>query len=251
MLKKTLRRDVAGNTATGWLKLLALAFMFCDHAGKMLLPQWPFMRQLGRLAFPIYCWCMVVGVCRTRSVPKYLLRILLVGVISQPLYMLALNHTWKEPNIFFTLAAALGALWGMKEKKWGSHLWAPLLALLAAQVLNLNYGWKGVLLVLLLYGVRDSRSGIAAVMIAFCMYWGTTSSTVTSVLGIPMRWIPSPFSALTAPFMKLQALAVLSLPLILIRFPGDLRMPKWLSYAIYPAHLALLYALEAAVRLFK
>lgn len=245
------RGEIAGNEATGWLKLLALAFMFCDHAGKMLLPSLPVLRQVGRLAFPLYCWCMVVGVCRTRSIPKYMLRILLVGVISQPLYMWGLDHTWKEPNIFFTLAAALGALWGIRKKWWGSHVWAPALALVMAVALNLNYGWKGVLLVLLLYAVRDSRAGIAAVMVAFCLYWGQGSSTVTNVLGIGMRWIPAPFSALTAPFMKLQALAVLSLPLLLVRFPRDVRLPAWVGYGIYPAHLLLLIALEKLPELFK
>ena len=35
------RRAPAGNTATGWLKVLALVFMFIDHTGKMLLPSVP------------------------------------------------------------------------------------------------------------------------------------------------------------------------------------------------------------------
>ena len=81
----------AGNTATTWLKIIALVFMFIDHAGKMLFPNIPEMRMLGRIAFPIYVWCMIVGFWRTRSVLKYLLRILLVGALSQPLYVLALD----------------------------------------------------------------------------------------------------------------------------------------------------------------
>ena len=109
------RKAIAGNTATGVLKLIALAFMFIDHSGKMLFPGVMEMRLLGRIAFPVYCWCMVVGFSYTRSVPKYLLRVLAVGVISQPLYMLALNHTWREPNIFLTLLLALWGLWGMRE----------------------------------------------------------------------------------------------------------------------------------------
>ena len=72
-------RRPAGNTATTWLKIIALVFMFMDHAGKMLLPGVPEMRMIGRAAFPIYAWCMIVGFHYTRSVPKYLLRILIVG----------------------------------------------------------------------------------------------------------------------------------------------------------------------------
>lgn len=238
------REGLAGNTATGWLKLIALVFMCCDHAGKMLLPGVLEMRMLGRIAFPLYCWCMVVGFHYTRSVPKYILRVLGVGLISQPLYMLALNHTWREPNIFLTLVLALCALWGIREKKLLSHIWAPVLALTAAVLLECDYGWKGVLLVLLLYGARHSRGALAAVMVVFCLYWGTGSILVTDFFGLPLNAVPAPFSQLTAPFLRLQALAILALPLMLCTFPRDVKLPAWAGYAIYPAHLALLYALE-------
>ncbi len=240
------RTPIAGNTATGWLKIIALVFMFCDHAGKMLLPGVLEMRMLGRIAFPLYCWCMVVGFHYTRSVPRYLLRLLAIGLVSQPLYMIGLNHTWQEPNIFLTLFVALCGLWGIREKKFLSHIWAPVLALALAVLLRCDYGWKGVLLVMLLYAARGSRSGIAAVMIAFCMYWGGSSLTVTEFFGLNLNVIPSPFSQVTAPFLKLQALAVLALPLMLIRIPRekDLKLPAWVSYGIYPAHLVALIILE-------
>ena len=62
---------VAGNQATGLLKLLALLFMCCDHAGKILAPGVLEWRMLGRLALPLYAWCLVVGACYTRSMGKY------------------------------------------------------------------------------------------------------------------------------------------------------------------------------------
>lgn len=39
-------------------------------------------------------------------------------------------------------------------------------------------------------------------------------------------------------------MAILALPLMLVRFPKDIRMPAWLGYSLYPAHLALLLILE-------
>ena len=118
---------LAGNTATGALKLIALCFMMIDHMGKMLFPQVPEMRILGRIAFPLYAWCMVVGFHYTRNPWRYALRILLVGLVSQPLYMVALNHTWHEPNIFLTLFFALLALmacccafWGVPARRWAA-----------------------------------------------------------------------------------------------------------------------------------
>ena len=39
----------------------------------------------------------------------------------------------------------------------------------------------------------------------------------------------------------------MGLPLILIRFPKDLRLPKWLSYLLYPGHLILLIVLKIII----
>ena len=240
------RHPVAGNQSTGILKVIALVFMFTDHAGKMCFPQIYEMRLIGRLAFPLYCWCMVVGFSHTRSVPKYILRVMITGIISQPLYMLALNHKWYQPNIFLTLLLGLCALWGIREKKWFSQLWAPAAALVLANVLNVDYGFKGVALILLLYASSSSRPALAAVMIAFSLFWGSSYSAVTSFFGISLKmqgW-PGAITSIITPFLKVQSLCVLALPFILIRFKKDLRMPTWLGYALYPLHLILLFILE-------
>ena len=268
---------VAGNTATGVLKLIALLFMFIDHSGKVIFANNQDMRLLGRIAFPIYIWCMIVGLERTRSVPKYLLRILLVGFLSQPLYVLALDSQgnlstlfrqlvaplaegfslpalwtviraffFTKPNIFLTLFLGLAALWGIREKKYVSHLWAPTAAVILATVLNVDYGWKGVVLMILMYAARGNRGALAAVMIAFFLYWGTAYRVTTSLFGLSFDvmalpdWLSGPLSA----FLRLETYALLSLPFILCRFPRDLRMPKWVSYALYPAHLELLILLK-------
>lgn len=235
---------LGGSTSTGTLKVIALLFMFIDHAGKMLFPHLPEMRLLGRIAFPIYCWCLVVGVSYTRSVPKYLLRLLVIGLVSQPLYMLALNHTWQQPNIFLTLALGLCGLWGMRAKWWGSQVWGPVAALVLAVLTGCDYGWRGVLLILLLYGARETRGAIAAVMAAFCLFWGTSSGNINGYFGVQyVRWLKSPWLDLLQPWLKLQGMAILSLPFLLIPLPR-LKMPTWLGYALYPAHLVVLYVLE-------
>ena len=248
-----LRRDgkaPAGNTATTWLKIIALVFMFCDHAGKMLLPGVPEMRMLGRIAFPIYVWCMIVGFHYTRSVPKYLLRILIVGLVSQPLYNLALNHTWQEPNVFLTLFLGLCALWGLREKKFLSHIWAPAAALILATLLNSDYGWKGVLLFIVLYAVRDSRPGIAAVMVSYFLFYGSFFSVTKSLFGwnFDVNSLDPSLSKPLSSLLRMEAYALLSLPFILIRFKKDLKLPRWVGYALYPAHLALLYGLEQIIK---
>ena len=267
----------AGNLATGWLKLIALGFMFIDHTGKVLFNNLYELRVLGRIAFPIYIWCLIVGFQRTRSVPKYLIRILLVGFLSQPLYALALNTQGhlgvliheifaplaggftfeglrdvlyavflQKPNIFLTLFLGLCALWGIREKKYWSHIWAPVLMIILATVLKADYGWKGVLLFILMYAVRGYRPGIAAVMVAFFLFWGTGYEVSSSLFGIKINpsdwptWLSSPLKS----FLRLETYALLSLPFILIRFPSDIRMNKIVSYALYPGHLFLILILK-------
>jgi len=232
------------NTSTATLKLIALIFMFCDHAGKMLLPQVPEMRIIGRIAFPVYCWCLVVGAHHTRSFARYALRLTLIGLISQPLYMAALNHSWREPNIFLTLLLGLCALWGMRERKCLSHIWAPAAALVLAVILRADYGWKGVLLIISLWTVRRSRSGIAAVMTLMCLYWGTSSAAVTEFFGLKLNALTRyPWGTLLSPLLRTQALAILALPLMLVRMPNA-KLPAWAGYAMYPGHLVVLWVLE-------
>ncbi len=243
-------RKPAGNTATTWLKIIALVFMFIDHAGKMCFPNIPEMRMLGRIAFPIYAWCMIVGFHYTRSVPKYLLRILITGLVSQPLYMLALNHTWKQPNIFLTLFLGLCALWGIREKKYLSQIWAPAAAMAAAILVGADYGWRGVLLFIILYAVQESRPGIAAVMVSYFLFWGSSYSITKSLFGLPINMdaLPAVLSQPLSAFLRMETYALLALPFILIPFKKDLKLPRWVGYALYPAHLAALYALEQIMK---
>ena len=243
-------RKPAGNTATTWLKIIALVFMFIDHAGKMCFPNIPEMRILGRIAFPIYAWCMIVGFHYTRSVPKYLLRILITGLVSQPLYMLALNHTWKQPNIFLTLFLGLCALWGIREKKYLSQIWAPAAAMAAAILASADYGWRGVLLFIMLYAVQESRPGIAAVMVSYFLFWGSSYSITKSLFGLPINMdaLPAVLSQPLSAFLRMETYALLALPFILIPFKKDLKLPRWVGYALYPAHLAVLYGLEQIMK---
>ncbi len=252
----------AGNHATGTLKLIALFFMIIDHLGAVVFTGVPEMRILGRIAFPIYCWCMVVGFHYTRSIPRYLLRILAVGLISQPLYAVAMNHALTKPNIFLTLFLALLGLWGIRENKYGSRFWAPVLVVYLGTVLGVDYGWKGVLFLMLLYAARGSRPAIAAVMISFFLFWGTSYPVTGSLFGLSfslnkpvqdllgsgqqtaatfVQGIIQPLSA----FMRLETYGLLSLFFILIRFKKNLKYPVWAGYALYPVHLLLIMLAKA------
>ena len=144
------QNEIRGNLDTGLLKIIALVCMVIDHVGVRLLGNATEWRLIGRIAFPLYLWCMVVGACYTHSPARYALRLLAVGLISQPCFMLGLNHGWNQLNVFFTLLLGYLGIWGIRENRYGSRIWAPLLALAVPCFVSMDYGWRGVLLAMLL-----------------------------------------------------------------------------------------------------
>ena len=49
------------------LKLIAAATMLIDHAGLLLFPGEHWMRIVGRIAYPLFAWCIAEGFRYTRS----------------------------------------------------------------------------------------------------------------------------------------------------------------------------------------
>ena len=232
-----------GNENTAVLKALAILFMVTDHVGAALLKQYSELRIIGRIAFPLFVWCLVVGTEYTRNIWKYALRILLVGIVSQPCFMLALNHKWNQLNVFATLLIGLLGLAAIRVNKFGSRYWGPVVAILIACGIEMDYGWQGVLFVFLLYGCRKQRSAIASVMIAYCLYMGYGTYTITKAFGI--QAISSiPFLAysgrLMADIARIEFWAILALPLILWPMKTRTKMPKMIGYAAYPVHLLII-----------
>ena len=245
--------EVRLNRDTGFLKLIAMIAMLCDHAGKMLFPQHPVLRIIGRLAFPIYAYCLAVGCVYTRSPLNYLKRLVILALISQPIYAVALDHTvssmyavsfaekplqaalnfylhsWNYPSILFTLALGVLVIWSLRERRLAFT--AALLIFCYLAKGEINYGMNGIWLMLLFYlFIRHAWLSLPAVL-AFMLWWGLQGGGY-SLFGVRFG---------------IQAFAVLALPLIYIPTKTGIRLPKWLFYAFYPAHLALIYVLNQFV----
>ena len=234
-----------GNENTGLIKLIAIACMIVDHVSVAFFPKVYEMRLIGRIAFPLFAWCLCVGAEYTRNIWKYALRLLLVGILSQPIYAWAMNHDWNALNIFFELLPGLLAIAAVRENRMGSRYWGPVLALGAVLALPLNYsyGWQGLMFIMLLYACRKSKPAMAAFMAAFCLYWGQGTLRLTRLFGVPLiteiSFLTSA-STLLNDLTRVQFWAILALPLILIPMGKRLRMPKWIPYAAYPVHLAVI-----------
>ena len=109
---------VRTNQNTTLIKLLACVFMAIDHAGKMLFPGVPELRYIGRLAFPLFAYCIAVGAVYTRNPLRYLSRIAALALISQPLYALALGHENSAMYAVPFAQAPLRAAWTFYIGSW-------------------------------------------------------------------------------------------------------------------------------------
>ena len=240
----------AGNDRTAFLKAFALLCMIADHCGVIFFKGIIEFRAIGRLAFPIYAWCIVVGMGYTSNPLRYSLRLLAALIISQFFYMKALNHNLIELNVMATLLMGQLAILGIQYKRYASQYWAPVLVLVISLIVRMDYGFKGVLLIILLYLCRDSRRALIAFMIAFCLFWGEGTGNISKLFGIDFSVLRKVFNYSSSLFdvvFRLQNLAVFSLILILYPIGWRKRFPAWIGYIAYPGHLLILWLLKLAI----
>lgn len=219
------------NLDTNFLKLVACVCMFIDHIGGALFPEVQIFRIIGRAAFPLFCYCMTVGLLYTRDIKKYLLRLGAFALVSQPFYLLAFHpHDFMQNltnwNIFFTLFISLLAVWGFKERKW----WLFAAAVFVISWWNFDYSANGIILMLIFYLCRNRpRLGLALNLLfwAPCLLYGGEL-------------------AIGAFSFDRQVFAALSVPLIYLHTNVDPKVNKYFFYAFYPAHLALIGVIRLA-----
>lgn len=221
-------RPAKTNHDTGILGIIAVVCMIFDHVGVVFFPSQVWFRVVGRIALPLFAWGIAIGAQHTRSMGRYALRLFVLMLVSQPLYMFALNHAILDLNIFATLLLGLLGIWGLKEDK----LWLTAAALMLSHLIKIDYGMRGVLCILLLWGVRNNPLGLAVCFSAYCVIWGEPYMKI---------WTNDYFT------LGLQTTAILALPLMLYPRAKRTPAPRWLMYAAYPAHLAVLWLLKAVL----
>ena len=102
------------------LKYIAFLSMLIDHVNKaliypnlnggLLLKISDLFDVLGRIAFPLFAFFIVEGFFKTRSRKKYLLNLLIFGVISEVPFDMFTTRTFFNPrynNVLFALALSL------------------------------------------------------------------------------------------------------------------------------------------------
>ena len=158
------------------LKLIAICTMFIDHMGYALFPGVMWLRCIGRVAFPIFCFLIAEGCVHTHDRKKYALRLLVFALLSEiPFNLMNSGMIWDpyDQNVLWTLLA--GALvcwladWALKKRAVSAFVLTGAVMLAAYWLLeigNTDYGGWGMLLVAALYCARRCPYPQIAKMIA-------------------------------------------------------------------------------------
>lgn len=213
------------------LKLIAMFIMLIDHFAYVMLErgiglygEWyqidRIMRGIGRMAFPIFCFSIVEGFQKTRDAKAYFKRLVLFALISEIPFDLAFRgriFALNYQNVFWTLAAGLGALICYEDRtmeQWKRMLGAVLCFVLPF-LFHTDYSVYGVLVILFMYQLREKP------------VWA-------SLAGYGVLLVQSSFE-LWAFFGFL----------LLFFYNGERgHGNKYLFYGFYPAHLLLLVVLK-------
>ena len=216
------KRRLSGNA----LKILAMIFMTCDHVAVELLPDWDFLRIIGRLAMPIYAYMIAEGCRFTHDRKKYLWRLSSLALLCQVVYFFAVGSLYQCILVTFSLSVCL--IWALETspKSWG------LLVFLASAFLC-----EG--LPVLLKGTDFAVDyGIVGVCLPSLVYFGRTREE--KLLGFTLGLV-----LLALQYGGIQWFGLGAVPLLMLYSGERGKLPIGrLFYFYYPAHLVVIYGLS-------
>ena len=248
------------------LKMLAALFMVLDHVYLYFFA--PSMDPsliltcIGRMAYPLFLFCMVWGYRYTRSRKIYLLRLYLLSLFMTAFsyavdYYLPTENGFGFHNIFLSLFL-VGVLIStieifQEDRKKGMLLFG---VIFAVQILNIyaerilraifpslpglsgdtitgivpnlylnEYGFEFVALGVLMYFLKEKKDLFCAAYILFCIAQ-FSGEVIWGESGLPTQW-----------------LMIAALPLMMRYNHEKGRGMKYFFYVFYPAHTFLLFYL--------
>lgn len=195
--------------------------------------------DIGRITFPIFAYFIVEGWKRTRNQSKYLLRLLIVALLSEPVFDWAADHGSGWNNVTVSLLFGAAALWLYDQGRHSLPLrrlrW-PLLAMLwlLNAACQAEYFEITIPLVLGLYLLQSERKRLlwmaAVLILEYC-----------GLVDYLMGWRSIDYrGCLVTTLWALLAVVLLS------RYDHQEQRirPRYLLYGFYPLHLLALGAVN-------
>lgn len=228
------------------LHIIAMLLMLCDHLWATVVPGNQWLTCLGRLAFPIFAFMIVEGYFHTSNLRRYMLRLVLLALISEIPFNLMYSASVFYPfhqNVIWSLLIGmllihLNELAKRKGKIWLRILVAigtVLLGAIVGLVLMVDYNGSGIVTILVFYFLRGRKWWCLLGQIAVLYY---INVEVLSGLSFEVSIFGHSFMIVK------QGLSLLALiPIWLYRGRQGLHGKpfQYFCYLFYPAHMLLLY----------
>lgn len=191
------------------------------------------MRSIGRLAFPMFCFLLVEGFIHTKNLFKYILRLIVLAIISEIPYNLVCGNAvlyFEKQNTIFTFVLALFMLLIVKkidvirDERICNIIKTIIVAIVSgiSYALHLDYCISGIILIFCIYFFRNDKN-----------------------LQMMSVFIISFLISFVEPGASLRYFGVGALSTLILFLYNDkvgfLYRYRWIYYLLYPLHLIILY----------
>lgn len=200
-------------------KWLGMVLMALDHVNKYLLGGAnPVLFDLGRMVMPVFGFVLMHHLARFGALAagvhaRVMQRLLVVGALSSPAFV-ALGGWWPL-NILFTLLLSTCIVW-LLEKGGRQRILVAVMAFGIGGAL-VEFGWFGVLACLGAWAYCRQPTKVRLVWwaVTLACLW-CVNQNFAAVAAVPLVW------------------GAAQVDITLVRY-------RWLFYAFYPSHLALIW----------
>ena len=177
------------------LKVIAVVSMTIDHIAYYILDQllgmgdtWFYetMRCIGRFAFPIFAFLIIEGYYHTRHVGRYMTALLVTAIVAEIPWQLLGNE--GSHNVVFTLLLGLVVVFlidHIHDALWLMLMETALFSAIAT-MLNTDYTWHGICLMVVFYLFRKHRGLTLLFGFSLLMEYGILGSAIG--LAIPLMY---------------------------------------------------------------
>lgn len=253
------------------LHIIAMVLMFCDHLCMTLLGNQMWLHYVGRIAYPIFAFMLVEGFRHTSNMKKYLGRMLIFALISEIPFNYMTGGVWLFPtqqNVMFTfLFAMLGMLLVEQTKKIKKpalrylvfvlvSLLTLILGFIVGIVTMVDYFGGGIVMVLVFYFFEGDR--ILSFKVNYPKEWMRIAVLwINRVLQMILVWniscemiggLCTNITVFGHTFeVVVESFGILAfIPILLYNGTKGIKGKafKYVCYAFYPAHIAMLVLLK-------
>lgn len=216
--QKKAELNIAGSVDTNFLKVIGIISMTFDHFGKAFFPNIESFQIIGRLAFPLFAYCVMIGCLYTKDFRKYFLRLVIPACVYQLGYIIGgfiapdvIYDVWLL-NIFFTLGLGALAIRSIEQRSWIIFTGIVIIG----SFIKVDYGLYGIMLMPLFYVLRERRA--------------------VAILIVGLYLVATP---------GIQRYAVFSIGLIFMKTNFNFKINKNFFYIYYPVHLLIIFIIKA------